>query len=175
MSDLFSPKYAEVLSKMFVVFSLKNSDPRRRKEPKRCNVLSFISHLECGGWGWDWWLCKPVKSQALLLLTDSHLIYGGWKSDHSHSLVMELWHRERWRKRCHILQLAKVTHVFNSIQDAFCKTVHIVSSIGIWSLTSFLWGVTTVNLELCGNQEELKYLKSYRITLLHYRRFYKRI
>ena len=161
------------MSKVFVVFSLKKSGARRRKEPERCNVLSFISRLEFrGGVGPG----NQSNHKDCYHFTDSHLIYDEgkspilWPLSGKGTLTLQ-----KVEEKVPYTSVSKRHWFFNSTQDTFCETGHIVSSIVIRSITSFLWEVTTVKLEICRNQGELRYLKSYRITLLHYRCFYRSI
>jgi len=60
---------------MIVVFSLKKSVARSRKEPERCSVLSFISHLEFSRVGGGGGIQRNHKH--CYYFTDSYLIYGG--------------------------------------------------------------------------------------------------
>lgn len=76
-------------------------------------------------------------------------------------------------EKCAIYFISKRHWLFKSRQVVLHKTAHRASTVIIWSITSFLWVDSTVKLEFCRNQGELRYLKSYIITVLNYRRFYQ--
>lgn len=76
--------------------------------------------------------------------------------------------QQNTEKKMPYIKSAKVNK-FLTIQCAFCEAEQRMSSTAIWWVTSSL-GEFIVKLEVCRNQHELRYLKSYRIRFLYYNR-----